>query len=300
MRRNRSSAKCPKCQAKIEPGYRFCLVCGASLEFQPQPAQQPKEAKAPAEPRSKRAGKKSPEAPISQMIASDFTYIRPDESAGHAKSNRSGKSSRWRALLVLLILVAGAIGGTTYWNQNHTKAEDKITWERISTYDYAGVWDRISDRSGKAGSDLKGIPGGAVKATVASIAEDGTIAIVLDGDRQTVRLAGIPEDFAGLCLGDRAMARIDRVLTEDAEIYVAHDGAGAITASDEPMPPVFIWREDPNTGKIRYLNQELIASGETDFDDVRSEASDSGAALYSAWMRAQQKQRGRFEAGACY
>jgi hypothetical protein len=96
------------------------------------------------------------------------------------------------------------------------------------------------------------------------------------------------------------MARIDRVLTEDAEIYVAHDGAGAITASDEPMPPVFIWREDPNTGKIRYLNQELIASGETDFDDVRSEASDSGAALYSAWMRAQQKQRGRFEAGACY
>src|SRR5215211_8230278 len=108
MRRNRSSAKCPKCQAKIEPTYRFCLVCGASLEFQPQPAAQPKEAKAPAEPKSKRGSTKSPEAPISQMIASDFTYIRPDESAPQAKSNRSGKSIGWRVVLVLLILVAGA------------------------------------------------------------------------------------------------------------------------------------------------------------------------------------------------
>jgi hypothetical protein len=296
MRRSRRSNKCPKCQAQIEPAYRFCLVCGAVLNSEAEPAPPPSVAAKP-EAKGKRGQKKPADKSISQMISSDFTYIQqPAEVAAVPKSRSSGGL---RVILMLLILVTGAIGGMIYWNENQTNAEDKITWEQISDLDYAGVWDRISNSSGTAGAYPKGVPSRAVESTVEGIAEDGTISVSIDGEMRTVRLAGIPQNFAEQCFGDKALARIGRVLAEDAVVYVAHDGPGKISSSPESVPAVYIWREDPKSGKVRYINEELIASGETDLVAVTLATSDPGVDLTRALERAKAKQRGRFGPAVC-
>ena len=304
MRRSRNASRCPKCQARVEPGYRFCLVCGAQLAGGTEPVEDPVAPVVP-EPALKskgRWGKKSKESspaekPIAEMIAADFTYIRPVEPAAGGKS--SGSSGAMRFALMLLILVAGAVGGTMYWNSNQTNAKDKITWDRIAEYDYAGIWDRIGNGASPGMTNPEGIPSRAVKATVVDVAADGTIFVEINDTTYDVRLAGVPADFAGLCLGDKAMARIGRVLEEGAVVYVALDGKGKVTSTAEPLPAVYIWRDHEEAGKIRYLNEELILSGETGLVAVTLASSEPGKDLVRAQKRAEEKLRGRYGAAAC-
>ena len=82
-------------------------------------------------------------------------------------------------------------------------------------------------------------------------------------------------------------------------VYVLLDGKGRLgTKSDTPQA-VYIWRMDIDGGKLRFVNQELIASGEAEFIPVILSEHEAGVSLSRAGQRAQDKQRGRYAEGAC-
>ena len=304
----RSLNQCPACKAEAGPGYRYCLACGAELNpdavyVEPEPDPEPV-----PEPEKKKRGRKqkaepaapaptSPEA-YSYSYASYAAIEGPPEVNPRAKKRSAG---RLRGFLLFLILVGGAVGAMFYWNEHPTIAEGRIpgriSWEAVRDGDFGNAW--ISTEEAKKQELLAQVPSGAVEGTVTSVGEDGLVTIQFRSRDVTVRLAGVPVDFSAQCLGDKGVGRVGRALPDGAVVYVMLDGEGKLSTKADSPQPVFIWSMDLDGGKLHYVNQELIASGEAEFVPVTLSNHDAGVGLSRAGQRAQDKQRGRYAEGAC-
>jgi hypothetical protein len=219
---------------------------------------------------------------------------------GHKK--KSG--GRLRLLLVLLLLVAGGVGGMTYWNEHPSSASGRVNWNALTEFDFANIWTTTDGApEGSANIDpLAAIPDGAVEARAIAVADDGLITVRYKGKDVGIRLAGVPVDFAAQCLGAKGVARLERVLPKGAVIYVLLDGEDrlGVAAGDGPHPQlVYLWRVDDAAGKIRYLNEEVVAGGEAEFVPVTLADHPAARKLERASLRAIDKQKGRFAPGAC-
>jgi hypothetical protein len=306
----RSQNQCPVCKAEAGPGYRYCLACGAELnpdaayvEPQPEP-----EAVAEPKPDKKKWGRKKQAEPVAPAPSSPEAYSYsyasfaaiegPPEVNPRAKKRSGG---RLRGFLLFLILVGGAVGGMMYWNEHPTIAEGRIpgriSWEAVRDGDFGNAW--ISTEESTKQELLAQVPSGAVEAKVTSVGTDGLVTIQLRSRDVPVRLAGVPVDFSAQCLGDKGIGRVGRALPEGALVYVLLDGEGRLSAKADAPQPVYIWRMDIEGKKLRFVNQELIASGEAEYVPVTLSDQDPGASLGRAGQRAQDKQRGRYAEGAC-
>lgn len=231
----------------------------------------------------------------SPMISSNYTFMPPTQQIKKKKKDSSGFL---QFILFVLLLGGAAFGGMWLWNDNQTDAANKITWEEVQALDYQGIWDKLNQNSEMA--IPVGVPADAVAARFVSLGDDGTISVKVDDAVMHVRLAGVPMGFVDQCLGDQAVARLNRILVVDEVVFVSLDGQGTLGSAGDETQPVYLWRKDPASGKVRYANEELLASGEVDYTEVFMDHSDPGVDLGRAWLRAQQKQRGRYAPGACY
>ena len=306
----RSQNQCPVCKAEAGPGYRYCLACGAELNTGAayvEPPLEPETTPEP-EPERKKRGRKNKAEPVAPTPSSPDAYTYsyasyaaiegPPEVNPRAKKRSGG---RLRGFLLFLILIGGAVGAMIYWNEHPTIAEGRIpgriSWEAVRDGDFENAW--ISTEEAKRLDLLAQVPAGAVEATVASVGADGLVTIELRSRDIPVRLTGVPVDFAAQCLGDKGVGRMGRALPDGAVVYVLLDGKGSLSAKADSAQPVYIWRMDLEGGKLRFINQELIASGEAEFVPVTLSEHEAGASLSRAAQRAQDKQRGRYAEGAC-
>lgn len=293
MRRNRT--QCPSCKAEVGPNYRFCLACGAELELadQPLPA---------AEPEKKKRKKREPNVATPLVTAPPVSPGQAEAALDTSGPTPKGRSSRrLRVLLVLLIVVAGGIGATTYWNARSSSAADGFSWETISEFDFSLISNVWNGEDGPAEPDLlAAVPPGAIEARAIAVAEDGAVTLRVNGKDVPVRLAGVPPDFADQCLGEKAVSRLNRLLPRGAVVYALLDGRGRIGSSDANGPQmIYLWALDAEANRMRFANQELISSGEAEFVAVTVNSTDAGKELGRASKRAQAKQRGRYEPGSC-
>ena len=288
MRRSRN--ECPNCKAVVAPNYRFCLACGAELPESVIQADIPEPEPAPVTKKSR--GRKRDAKPAADAPTVQFPYLQDT-----APQTTKRSSGRLRSLLLLLVLVGGAVGGMLYWNEHQTDAAQKITWDEISALDYMSIWEKLErSRQGRP----EGVPPTSIETRAVGVADDGTIMLSLDGAEFPVQLAGVPADFAFQCLGEKALKRLNKVFPEDAVVYVLLDGKGRLkSTSSGGLQSVYLWGVESDSGKVRYANEELIASGESEFEAVTLRASDAGKDLSSALKRAQTKERGRYQPGAC-
>ena len=301
MRRNRK--QCPVCDAETGPGYHFCLACGAELdpsedgfEMVPSPAVPDPE---PSKKKRGRRGKKSTGGFVA--VPESYTEAAAAYQASVSGNRKRRSGGHFRLLLVLLVLVGGAVGGMTYWNEHPSNAEDPITWESISEFDYSRVTELWEGDDAEIKSDLLAdIPASAVEARAIAVADDGAVMLRVDGKDVIVQLAGVPFDFAVQCLGDKGIARLNRIFSEDAVVYVLPDFDGPLNMEGTVSPQlVYLWSVDGEAERVRYANQELLSSGEAEYMPVMLVSSDSGQQLTKAAERAQQNGRGRYKAGAC-
>ena len=301
MRRNRN--ECPVCNAETGPGYHFCLACGAELEpsddgFEMVPTPGIPQAESGKKKRGRRE-KKAKDGFVTVPESYTEAAAAFEASMGGSKRKRSGGHLRF--LLVLLVLVGGAVGGMMYWNEHPSNAEDQITWERISEFDFSHVTELWEGDQAEIGPDLlANIPSGAVEARAIGVAQDGAVMLRVDGNDVIVMLAGVPFDFTEQCLGDKGLARLRRILAEDTVVYMLPDSASPVTTDGGVGPQTaYVWSVDADAKRVRYANQELLSSGEAEYMPVTLDTSDAGRQLLQASQRAQQKGRGRYEAGAC-
>ena len=253
------------------------------------------------EPKKKR-GKRDKKATVGFVtVPESYTDAAAayEASMGRSKRRRSGGFLRF--LLVLLVLVGGAVGGMMYWNEHPSNAEDQITWESISEFDFSRVTELWEGKEAEIAPDLlAAIPDGAVEARAIGVAQDGAVMLSVDGEDVIVMLAGVPFDFTEQCLGDKGLARLRRILPEDAVVYMLPDSASPDSMGGGVGPQTaYVWSVDADAQRVRYANQELLSSGEAEFMPVMLGSTDAGRQLSQAAERAQQKGRGRYEAGAC-
>jgi hypothetical protein len=304
----RFQKQCPNCKAETGPNYRFCLACGAELRSeadlpQPEPVPAPK-------PARKNRKSNEPAAFEAAQPPSAYSYSfgapPPTEATPLAvidPPTKVGKKSgsRMRLLLLLLLLVVGAIGGMMYWNDHPSNASGGVNWTALTEFDFANVWNKPEGTAEAANKDpMATIPADAVEARAIAVADDGLITIRYKGKDIKARLAGVPVDFSEQCLGGKGVGRLQRVLPKGAVIYVLLDGDGRLGAASSDGPQqVYLWRVDAEANKVRYANQELIASGEAALAPVVSSDHSAAQALEQASVRAIEKQKGRFGSGAC-
>lgn len=228
------------------------------------------------------------------MISSTYSFMPPPQPR---RKKSSWVGGFFQLILFVAILGGAAIGGMFYWNDQQTNAANKITWAEVQALDYEGIWNKLNR------SEFVrpvGVPTDAVAARFVQMNDNGTITIRIDSEEMDVHLAGVPTDFGNQCLGDKALARLSRILEPDVVVFVAHDGQGTLSDASDDVPPVYLWRWDNASNKLRYANSELIASGEVDYLEVNLDGSPAGVDLGRAWLRAQEKERGRYAPGACY
>jgi hypothetical protein len=304
----RSQNQCPVCKAEAGPGYRYCLACGAELNPGAEYAEPQPEPEAAPEPKpEKKWGRKKKEAVApapSAPEAYSYSYAAYAAIEGPPEVNPKAKKrsgGRLRGFLLFLLLIAGAVGGMMYWNDHPTIAEGRIpgriSWEAVRDGDLGNAWITTEESTKQA--LLAQVPAGAVEATVTQVSTDGLVTIELRSRDVPVRLAGVSVDFALQCLGEKGVDRVGRALPEGAVVYVLLDGDGRVNTKAEGEQSVYIWRMDIEGKKLRFINQELVASGEAEFVPVVLSNEDPAISLNRAWMRAQDKQRGRYAEGAC-
>lgn len=293
MRRNRN--QCPECGAEIAANYRFCLGCGRMLDPADVPDPEPEPS---PEKRKKRGRRESPEP--HPIVTDTYTYVMPAVTAPAPIPETKRSTGRLRFVLVLAMLASGAIGGMLYWNEHPSTASDHVSWTAVRDLDFANIWIDSGDGAAVEADLRKNIPTEAIEARANGVADDGMVSLNLNGEDLIVRLAGVPETFAAQCLGDRAVNRLNRVLSPGAVIYVLLEGDGQLDATSAEAPPsAYLWMVDADAGRVRFANQELIASGEAEFIAVEGSESVVGQALERASERAQGKQRGRYQSGSC-
>ena len=303
--RSKREQRCPHCQASIESTYRFCLACGEEL---PQPKA--------VYPSTEQAIPRAPDgtfkcwqckterdafSPTCPTCGTEFSKP-PDATitTGSGEPNRIlGKRSLMRTLVFLLcgiaLLGAGALVVTSRgeWTGN----ESGLSW---SSFAYIPIPRLFGDDGTTAGDKPKGVVANASEARVVDVADDGLIRVRIEGNEIEVNLAGASPGFVTQCLGETALARVRRILVDDAIVFVALDGKGEVNTSGRvAIQRVYIWQYDPTTGKVRFVNQELVGGGEVALKQVKLADSELGMALAAANERAREKERGRYEAGAC-
>jgi hypothetical protein len=298
MRRNRD--QCPNCSADVGPNYQFCLACGTELNLSdlpdPEPEPTPQAAPAPVK-KQKRKDKRLKVTPVPGVPYS-YAEAAAAYEVSQSESRKKRSSGRLRLVLMLAILVGGAVGAMMYWNEHPSSASGRISWTAVTEFDFANIW---IDNTDEAMAALrKNIPAAAIEAQANGVADDGMVSLQVDGKNVVVRLAGVPETFAAQCLGDKAISRLNRVLPSGAVVFVMVDGEGRLGVNNAEAPPaVYLWMVDPDAGRVRYANQELISSGEAEFAEVTLSTGEVGEDLRRASARAQEKQRGRYKAGSC-
>ena len=313
MRQKRENV-CPKCKAPVEPSYLFCLACGEELPAPPEGARPPEPVESPRKAEAARTcwqchAKLDSYPPTCPTCGADLISSRDEAKPSRRKKQpkqekvkpvRAAKRrSGLRAVTVLLLLVVlGGAGAVMLGPQlGLTEGEEGLSWSSLSGITIPRIF---GDDGVTAGDKPKGVAPDATEAQVDSVADDGLIRLRIDGQVIDVYLAGTSPSFVTQCMGNKALARVRRILVEESIVFVALDGAGAVSSSPKVATQrVYLWQYDPETGKVRFLNQELLVSGEVEYSKVKLKDSEPGMALIAADERAKVKERGRYQPGAC-
>jgi hypothetical protein len=178
-----------------------------------------------------------------------------------------------------------------------SESDEGFPWSSLSGIQIPRIF---GDDDVSAGDKPEGVVANASEARVASVADDGLIRLRIDGQEIDVYLAGTSSGFVTQCLGDKALARVRRILVDESIVFVALDGRGEVSPSPKvATQSVYLWQYNPGTGKVRFVNQELLGGGEVAYTNVKLKDSEPGKALAAANERAKDKERGRYEPGAC-
>ncbi len=301
---------CPNCKTPTESGWKFCLACGEMLipdvvEIAPDPlALTPKQERAYKRGKVKcwQCGVKLTE-PALACPSCGADLLNPKAKLKVRKSAEpKGVIANLPAGMLVIFLIAavvmvGGLGFLMYSNGNNSQASDgsESSWS----------WPDI-DLGGLFGDDQAGIalpddmPSGAREARVVSVGDDGVIVLHVNDEEVDVYLAGIAPGYVGECAGDRGLARVRRILAENTLVYVHLDGATTfVPEADAEAQPVFIWAYNATDNNFRFVNEEVIAGGEAALQPTVLKGNGPPADLVAAGKRAVDKERGRYEAGAC-
>lgn len=312
MRKQRNL--CPTCKSATEPSWKFCLACGEILiedeiavEYDPSYIT-PKQEKAYRKGKVKcwqcneKLTQHSPACP-----ACGADLLNPKAAVKKFESVEPkgviGNLPMWMILAFALmgVVTLAGLGYSMYVSGNKSEAsegaeEEGFKLPSLPSIDFGGLFGE----SDKKPTVPDGIPTAATEGRAISVGEDGLIVVRINGANVDVRLTGVSDDFVTDCMGDKGLARTRRILESGSVVYVHLDAVGSLTAAENMEPQrVFIWEVDSETGKIRYVNEEVIAGGEAKL--VATELIDFVPAddLVAASKRAQDKLRGRYEPGAC-
>lgn len=204
--------------------------------------------------------------------------------------------------MIVLFLISGAVlfGAGAFMlmpKGGETDDESGFSWPSLADIPIPRLF---GDDGVAAGDKPEGVAATASEARVVEVADDGLIRIRIEGTEIDVYLAGASPSFVTQCLGEKALARVRRILVDESIAFVALDGKGAVKASGQvAIQSVYIWQYDPDTGKVRFVNQELLGGGEVAYKQVKLDDSEPGQALVAANERAREKERGRYAPSAC-
>lgn len=302
--------QCPQCQSPTEAGYRYCLACGLELPAETAPAEEI-EKTARADARAYRTGKircwqcdakLAQPSPACPTCGADLVYPRrsrttPDQKPPDGKRVRL---SRPRIAIVVLVTVL-VLSGLTFLVvhtgfQSGARENELVSLPGLVDPDVAG-----GDEATRDGVEAPaGIPEGALEVVALAVNANGTIQARVQGQEITLSLVGVADEFVSACLGEIALARLKRIVPPGSTLFILPDREGNIDPkNDIGLQPVYLWSYDAETTRIRFANEEMIASGEVEFPGV--DLIDSGPAknLTSAAARAKDNFRGRYEADAC-
>jgi hypothetical protein len=301
---------CPNCKTLTEPGWKFCLACGEVLipeveETPPDPlALTPKQERAYKRGKVKcwQCGVKLSE-PALACPSCGADLLHPKEKLrAQASAEPKGVIGNLPMGMLVIFLLAGivVIGGLGYLmysngNDSHASEDGDTSW----SFPEIDLGALIGDDSptNELPDDM---PSGAREARVVSVAGDGSILVKVNGEQVDVHLAGIARDFSGQCQGDKGLARIRRILTDNTLVYIYLDGKTSFVPQESvDSQPVYIWAYDPADNDFRFVNEEVIAGGEAELQPTILKGKGPAGDLVSAGKRAIDKERGRYEAGAC-
>jgi hypothetical protein len=304
---------CPKCKAPVEPNYLFCLACGEELPAPAEGARPPEPVERLRKDDSKhtcwqchaRLDNLSPTCPT---CGADLISLREQSKPSKRKKQpkqekiepaHAPKRRSWLrvATLLLLFVVLGGAGWVMLAPKDGSTEVGGFSLPTLSDIQIPRIF---GDDDVSAGEKPEGVAPDATEARVVSVADDGLIRLRIDGQQIDVFLAGTSPSFVTQCLGDKALARVRRILVDESIVFVALDGTGAVNPSPKvATQSVYLWQFDPGTGKVRFANQELLRSGEVAYAKVKLKDSEPGKALIAANERAKAKERGQYEPGAC-
>jgi hypothetical protein len=295
---------CPHCQAPVEPTWLFCLACGDELP-RPEDAAGPPE---PAIPRTRDGKykcwqcKTKLDTPSPACPKCGAELDKPRDRPKKEKVESNGVIGNLSLPMILLFLLFGAVlfgAGAVMLTPkgDSTDSEQGFSLPSLSDIPIPRIF---GDDDVSAGDKPEGVSPAASEARVVSVADDGLIRLRIDGQEINVYLAGASPSFVTQCLGEKALARVRRILVDEGVVFVALDGKGAVSSSPKvATQSVYLWQYDSGTGKVRFVNQELLGGGEVAYVKVKLKNSEAGKALIAASERAKAKERGRYEPGAC-
>lgn len=298
-------ALCPHCQAQVEPSYRFCLACGEVLS-QDELTIAPVE---PAVPRTRRGkyvcwqcrAKLDTLTPACPQCGAELDKPRQGKKQEVVESN--GIIGNISLPMFLLFLVFGVVllgGGALTMSPRGGSSDGEGGGFSLPSIADIPIPRLFGDDQASAGDKPAGVVANAQEARLVSVADDGLIRIRIEGEVIEVTLAGMSPNFAGQCLGEKALARVRRILVDESILFVALDGKGDVRASSRvATQSLYIWQYAPETAKVRFANEELLGGGEVAFRAVELDESEPGIDLARAAERAETKGRGRYEPGAC-
>lgn len=303
---------CPACKSQIEPGWKFCLACGEILHE--EAIEQPADplALTPRQEKAYRKGKircwqcnekLNHPSPACPKCGADLLNPRRAGATSDIKDPGGSLSNLPLPVLVLFILMGVAvIGGVGFLMSasNQSGASENAEGFQMPSLPDISLDSIFGDDHAAAVEVPAGIDVKATEGRAITVDDSGAITVRIDGKDVNVRLAGVSDKFVDDCRGGKALARIRRILTEGAVVWVYLDGNGPIEVkSGLAEQSVYIWQVDPATDKIRFVNQEVIASGDAELQATVLTDQAPAPELVSAAERAKEKERGRFAEGAC-
>ncbi len=310
----KKSNLCPNCKVSTEPTWKFCLACGEVLiedvvevEFDPSYVS-PRQEKAykKGKVRCWQCNEKLKEhTPACPTCGADL--LNPKDAVKKFESVEPkgviGNLPMWMILAFALmgVVTLAGLGYSMYMGGNKSEASENaenggFKLPSLPDIDFGSLFGD----SEQASPVPDGIPSAAVEGRAISVSDDGLIVVRINGHDIDVRLAGVPEDFASECQGDKGLARVKRILSTGAVVYLHLDQVGRlVTNEDYDTQSVYIWEEDPGTGKVRFVNEEVLAGGEAGIVTPVLTDFEPAADLIAAAQRAKDKERGRFAPGAC-
>jgi hypothetical protein len=294
---------CPHCQAPVESAYRFCLACGEELPLPNGRATPPEPveiAKASDANRTCWQCQASLDGSLPTCPNCGAALNRSRKETKQPKEKRAepthapARRSWLKVATVLLIILALVGGGALMLAPKADEDGGLLSFSGITVPRIFG------DDDAAAGEKPAGVAANASEARVIDVGDDGQVRLRIGTNEFEVALAGTSPSFVRQCLGEKALARVRRILIAESIVYVAPDGSGTLTPSGQiATQSAYIWHYDPGSGKVRFANQELLGGGEAAYKAVKMAESEAGKALAAASERAKVKERGRYAPGAC-